>query len=245
MVDLNTLSLEQMTDANAARLFGRSQPGKYEKVIYYRSPQVTMRGEPYVQAGWIHRSDSQDSKQLQMMRKGWMPLEQFGGSFRSEDPWGPILAHPDGPRQFPLTQIMEYRWYDPTHLRHDWPSMPPGLSPQRVFPQLREAMVSGELVVKEYGCPNCHNRSFVMPAALYTHLNVHHDYSPEMIFELGQAMGIDFSVHLRARAVKSFEIEDIPENEPSRGAAFEDVPIVRITAPAVRQRAMRESPSDE
>ena len=194
-------------DPGAGRLFNVLDPGKWEKVIYYRSPEFIFNGEPYEQANWICWGDSQNLKLADMVRRGFQPLEQFGKIASSEDPWRAILSHPRGPALFPLDQILAYRWYRLEALRHDWPSIPAGMTPGRLFPQLREAQVT------EFGCPNCRNRVFLEPRGLFQHMHVHHNYKPEDIFAWGKQMGVDFSDKLKERAVRTLTFEAGPEPE--------------------------------
>jgi hypothetical protein len=171
---------------------------------------VQHTGEPHLQAGWISTGDSSDTAAIGKMRAGWVPLEQFGSSgHESKNRWHNILSRPEGRAQFPVSQILAYRWYRVANLRHDWPSLPAEYQEDRqiirLFPQLKG------IKIQEFGCPNCTNRVFGEPKGLYQHLHVHHDMDPEDIFAWGKQMGIDFGDRLRDRAVVTVTFDDIPD----------------------------------
>lgn len=194
-------------DAHTAARLTRGRfgvnPDKEEIVIYYRKPDYLKNGEPNVEAGWITRADSQQMKQATfVLNKGWTPLPQYGRVEDSNDPWAPILATAAGRQEFPLEQILTYRWYDARKLRQQWPSMPPGVRPEQLFPQLR----GRELQL--YPCPECFNQDFLVPSALAHHLRIHHAYDRTEIIALGKDMGIDFSREFRARKLDSITFDD-------------------------------------
>lgn len=215
-------------DGGAARIFAAVNQSKWEQVIYYRCPPVIKHtGERHEQAGWIICGDSQSPKLADNVMRGYIPLSEFGFVKDSRNMWGPILSHPDGPRQFPLDQIIAYRWYHVDDLRRQWPGLPARYQRDqdlaRLFPQLRDP----DLKIKEYGCPNCRNRKFLEPRGLFQHLHNHHDFKTEDIFAWGEKMGIDFGDMLRDRAMTevTFDpVDDTPEEEPEyAGFTVEDV----------------------
>lgn len=191
--------------------------GRWEQVIYYRTPQKNFHGEDHAHAGWIEVGDAQALKLSGRAELGYMPLKQFGAVDKQKDgsQWHAILSHPDGPRQFPVSQILQYRWYNGDSLRHDWPQVPAwairpdGRVSTRFFPQLKG------LQLEELPCPNCHGRTFLEPNGLFQHMVVHHDLEPVAILALGDRMGIDFTRRIKERAIVKIDYgEDEPEPEP-------------------------------
>lgn len=165
-----------------------------ERVIYYRKAN-----------GWITWGDSQSSKQIDYIARGWQPLTQFGQitgttynrqtGEHDPDPasvWGPILRHRDGPGQFPLQQILTYRWYKKPPVR--------GVR----FPQLEGVEVT------EYQCPECDDREYHDVSHLARHLRNQHDYDRLEINQLGKDLGIDFNrqVEHGGRKVYSYEADE-------------------------------------
>lgn len=166
-----------------------------EKVIYYRRKN-----------GWITWGDTQASKQMTMIAKGNQPLPQFHHIMYSEDLWGPILRHPEGPALFPVEQVLTYRWYRKDMLPDLRPIVPQGrdlvrsgAQPKVSFPQL-----AGVKIV-EFPCPEPCNRSFHSPLHLGGHLRVMHGYDRSEILKYGEAMGIDFSKVPGGKAIVEYD----------------------------------------
>lgn len=166
---------------------------KYEKCMYYRHPQVWSPDSPQEQrnprAGWIVFAGNNRDRMADMMERGFQPLRKFGlaaknaswskeaqGTPDQYGPWGAILSHADGPRQFPLSQILAHRWYDPRYCPV------PGV----VWPQL-----AGQEIV-EYSCPDCTDRTFPLALHLARHLRTQHDWTVDDLVKFGEAMGLDF-----------------------------------------------------
>ena len=205
---------------------------KEESVIYYRKPAVNpVTGEVPVDASWVTFSDSQDPKQLKLIRnKGFEPLDRYGRIEDSSCPWAVILSSPDGRREFPVDQIVTFRWYEPTGLRRAWPGLPRevvGLAQiVRLFPQL-----AGQNI-EEFPCPECHNKTFLKPSGLAHHLRIHHEYDRVEIIAVGKEMGLDFSREFRVRRPQTITFEGSPEEaEPE-----ENAPEVTIERRVVRGR---------
>lgn len=200
-----------------------------EDVIYYRKPEKTPDGKPHSEPGWITWSDSQAGKQLELWKKGWSPLNAYGsirpkkrddapdGPYDLYGPWGPILAHPTGPREFPVEQILTYRWYDAERCPV------PGVR----FPQLRQWLAEGN-EISEYGCPECNTAVYSKPIFLARHLRVSHSYDRAEIIALGRELGVDFSKELvrRGSGKITYDYEDAPVTH-SVDPADEPVPVVR------------------
>lgn len=204
-----------------------------EAVIYYRKPLMA-NGKPHSEAGWICWSDSQAGKQLDLWKKGWQPLNKYGeirvkksenqpdGPFDRYGPWGPILCHPDGPGEFPVDQILTFRWYDPERCP----------VPSARFPQLREWLAEGH-EIDEYDCPECTLARYAKPVYLARHLRIAHNYERHEIIALGKEMNVDFSKELvrNGRVRRTYNLEDLPEpvqlTEPEPQA--EPIVVKRIT----------------
>src|SRR3990167_7081170 len=106
--------------------------------------------------------------------------------FDNEWIWGAILRHPDGPAEFPLDQIMAFRWYEPAQcpLR--------GVNPVELFPQLRAHNV------KIHRCPQCARTfaavdGFGAAEPFANHLRIMHEYDMVNILNFGERIGIDFT----------------------------------------------------
>jgi hypothetical protein len=192
--------------------------GKEEPVIYYRRKN-----------GWITNGATQPTAQLGMIRKGAMPLPQYGRITDSEDFWGPILRHPDGPAEFPVEQVLAYRWY-----RRDMlPDLRPfvmqgrekvrqGGQPKVVFPQLKG------ITITEFPCPEC-TRAFHSPLHLGSHLRVMHGYDRSEVLKYGEAMHIDFSKVPGGKEVVSYEFGE-DESKEVIADAEEDFSLVSVSA---------------
>ena len=118
---------------------GQGQKGAGDQVIYYR------KANKGLEAGWITCGDSlSGTKYRNFTQRGFQPLEKYGtvnnvqrdlrrfGSksspvapeFGEGNPlrnelyrWEQILTHPDGPAEFPVAQLIAYRWYRLHHRR--------------------------------------------------------------------------------------------------------------------------------
>jgi hypothetical protein len=193
-----------------------------ERVMYYRSPRTRVDGSPYVQASWIVWGDTSDQAQLQKLRRGFIPLEQFGlieSKQRSEDPdgayelygpWGAILSSAAGVREFPRDQILAYHWYDEQRLRASLHgNLPPTL-------EVRDGIVKWPQLqgdqIKIYVCPECANQRYNLAVHLARHLRVWHDYDRQDVLTFCQENGIDLNDHVsgHGRVVKDFIFESTP-----------------------------------
>lgn len=186
---------------------GTPQTGAGDQIIYYRRPA---KGN---NAGWITWGDSlSGSKYRDYSKRGFQPLEQYGSintvqrdlrafgtkslpvapefsglepeAHRARYVWEQILTHPDGPAEFPIDQIVTYRWYRPENVP----------VPDVVFPQLKG------LKIREYNCPErCGRSPFVDidgiggTSALSNHLRISHQWDRVNIMSYGERVGIDFN----------------------------------------------------
>ena len=206
--DLDPVLTEQVFAVNRKRT---------EVVIYYRHPerwpdQRNPRGRKNDRAGWITWGDSQPEKRLSMLARGFEPLnlrDRSGAPVRLWDadpafdrygPWGPILVHPLGPQQFPVSQLLSMRWYDPDQCP----------VPGTRFPQLAEWVRNGGSIT-EYVCPECNDRTFAKPEHLARHLRNTHTYTREDIVALGKEMGVDFTRELAGSGTIRRTYELAPE----------------------------------
>ncbi len=195
-----------MSEYNAGHTQGR---GLGDAVYYARRPFFTRDGDEANNAGWITWVDTlSGTKTRDYEYRGFSILRKYGplndedrlnealkqGSregwtkrqFDNEWIWGRILRHPDGPAEFPLDQIMTFRWYDPQHipLRER--------KPVELFPQLRGHKV------KIHRCPQC-SRTFAevdgfgAAEGFANHLRIMHEYDMINILNFGTRIGIDFT----------------------------------------------------
>ena len=201
-----------------------------ERVIYYRHPQVWKDGTENKQAGWIVWAGSNPNLQLDMISRGFEPLNWLGrvqtvhqddapaDSPDSYGPWGPILLNPKGRALIPVSQLLTYRWYDPKRLpRSSNPDSTPLAQRGVTFPQLAGVKIT------EYACPECSDRQFAQPLFLARHLRIAHSYDRNDLVALGKELGVNFAREA-ARAgtqVRTYEMPAAPEPEPEPAPAFE------------------------
>jgi hypothetical protein len=211
-VALDPVSMERLFRTNRAR---------DEKVIYYRAPEMTVRGLPYPNPKWISWADSQPAKRLALMARGFTPLPQFGRIIETDaEAWVLILKHPQGPAQFPTSQVITFRWYRPEYL-------PGSLQGARIrFPQLIADARDG-LTIKEYFCPECTNRWFFEPYHLARHLTNGHGYDRASIIALGKELGIDFmkTIFRLVEPVNVYGLETEAAPEPELMLDPDDMPL--------------------
>lgn len=204
--------------------------GQGDQIIYYRRPR---KGE---NAGWITYGDSlSGSKYRDFVRRGFEPLEKYGyintyardraafgdgktapaeaGWTTERYIWEQILSHPDGPAEFPVEQLLTFRWYRPENVPV------PGVS----FPQLKGVKV------KEFRCPErCGRAPFVDvdgaggARALANHLRITHGWDIPSLMAYGERIGVDFT----AADVVEMTVQEYTPPEPRRRRAEE--PIVEV-----------------
>ena len=211
---------------SAARQMFQGNRRRSERVCYYRTPQRRTDGSKHLQAGWITWGDTQDSIKLGKIMRGYIPLEQpFGyirAKLRDEDPdapfetyghWGPLLAHPDGPREMPKEQVLAYHWYDANRLRASLrgqiPATLKGKGNMVLWPQLAGADL------RIFACPECSDWRSLEAIFLARHLRVWHDYDRADIIAFGTQYGIDFATEINreGRVIQTFAFEDVPAEE--------------------------------
>lgn len=227
-----TMTLSSAEDEaliSAARQMFQGNRRRSERVCYYRTPQHKPDGGVHLQAGWITWGDTQDSIRMGKILRGYLPLDRYGyirAKVREEDPdgpfeiyghWGPLLAHPDGVREFPASQILAYHWYDANRLRTSLRgNIPPTLRTKRMqdgremvlWPQL-----AGE-ALRIFACPECTDWRSLEAVFLARHLRVWHDYDRADIIAFGQQYGIDFATEINreGRVIRTFAFEDAEED---------------------------------
>ena len=163
--------------------------GKFETYIYARRPDK----EP--DARWIvtlARTSLED-----YMIRGFEPLWKYGRPNRKGDAnkWVAILSHPDGAKEFPVEQVMQFRWY------RDEDNPLPGTK----YPQLVGHKV------KEYKCPECRR---IFPAFdglggiedLGRHLKIIHSWDRASLVRYGEKVGIDFDA-IYSNIEKTYEFD--------------------------------------
>lgn len=152
--------------------------------IYWRRPAVHTDGTPDAEPGWIFTASNDAFRLMESFAVGWTPLLKYGRVKGVADgvasKWFQILSHPDGPAEFPIEQILTYRWYDRQRCLRDT-----GVANVR-FPQLAGTPVT------EYDCPECNNRQYAKPVHLARHLTNDHNYDRANIIALGEQLGISF-----------------------------------------------------
>lgn len=197
----------------------RSGAADGDEIIYYRKPDKGL------EANWITYGDSASGTKLRdKERLGFQPLWKYGlinsqqndlrafgdksHSAESEYDtnqyiWGNILSHPEGPAEFPVDQLIAFRW----HIPQNCPV------PEAYFPQLVGKKIT------QYTCPErCGRPPFVAVdgfggiSTLRSHLRVMHDWSQVELQAYGERVGIDFT----KADVAEFSVQDV-----SYGAATE------------------------
>lgn len=225
----------------AARLIG-SQKSKYMEVIYAKRP-TTYPGTdtPFPDAGYVTLvdNDQQTGAIWRKIASGWHVLEKYGKVRFYPDEggsrWDQILRAPGGPAEFPIAQIMEFGWYDPSRV--------PVAGVK--FPQLR-----GE-TIRVLPCPECPSRRFLKPIHLAQHCRGAHNYDRQDIKALGDQLGIDFVKEMfngRKREY-TFDYADEPEAvaEPVIPPDYEVETVAiapRSTAPAPKPRTEKQLAND-
>lgn len=198
-----------------ARLLGGGQGrGKVsERVMYYRKPP---RG---AEAGWIVVNGTNPERQQGLFMKGFVPLQQYGfvnpqdvvipdhlaemdeALLRSYRTWSKILLAPGGAEEFPVDQLVSYRWYDP--------SVCPIRSAR--FPQL-----VGVTITRVW-CEECSAVYYHKPTHLARHLRTVHQYDRADVRAYGEQYGITFARDLgevrRGPEVVAYALPPDPDEE--------------------------------
>jgi hypothetical protein len=197
-----------------ARLLGGGQGrGKVsERCVYYRKPS---RG---AEAGWIVINGTNAERQQGLFAKGFVPLQQYGfvspqdialpygaryedeGQARSYRAWSTILLAPGGPEEFPVDQLIAYRWYDPEVCP----------VPTARFPQL-----VGVTITRVW-CEECSTVYYHKPTHLARHLRTVHQYDRADVRAYGEQYGINFQRDMGdvKRGPETVAYEMPPEPEP-------------------------------
>lgn len=199
--------------------FNDTNPGSGDQVIYYRKPNKG--GQPR----WITHNDSASGTKLRdFIHRGFEPLMKygvinsahreiraFGAKGSPADPtmtkeryvWEGILSHPDGPAEFPLSQVIAFRWYRPENCP----------VPEAYFPQLEGKKV------KEYTCPErCGRPPFVSVdgaggvTPMRKHLRIMHDWTQVELEAYGKRVGIDWD----KADIEDLAIREIEFGSPSQ-----------------------------
>lgn len=200
-----------------ARLLGGGQGrGKVsERCMYYKKP---FRG---TEAGWIVVNGTNAERQAGLFRKGFVPLEAYGfvspqdvvvppwlldrdeSFLQSYRTWSTILTAPGGPDEFPVDQLVSYRWYDPDVCP----------VPSARFPQLVGVSIT------RVWCEECTTVYYHKPTHLARHLRTVHQYDRADVRAYGEQYGINFSRDLgdtkrTALEAVTYELPPEPEAEP-------------------------------
>ena len=191
------------------------QGSKFEKHMYFRRPAT---GE---NPGWIVFAGTNLDRQNDLMRRGFTRMDKYGtiedmevqlrraGRIHPEaqiDPWYPILMHPDGPREFPVEQVLQLRWYKAEHCPVEGTK----------FPQI------GAHSVREYQCPECK----VLPFAaidgmggiepLGRHLRIQHGWDRASLVKYGERINIDFdAIYSAIKVDYAFDGAPVKERKAS------------------------------
>jgi hypothetical protein len=161
-----------------ARTLGQGKGKVSERCMYYRKPP---RG---LEAGWVVVQGTNAERQQGLFMKGFVPLQHYGfvnpQVIEPPDPeadtaqayrtWAPILTRPGGPEEFPVSQLIEYRWYDPRRCPV------PGVR----FPQLEGASLT------KFWCPECETVYYHKAIHLARHLRSAHEWDRAEIGAYGK-----------------------------------------------------------
>lgn len=163
---------------------------KFDRAVYFRRPNVGQYANWLTTGSYTHR-EAKEARGFEYLRKyGFIPhvdpvlRDDDGNPVPLRDKWYPILAHPDGPAEFPLSQIVTYRWY----IAEECPN------PDARFPQL------GGHKVTHYPCPECDRPPFFALDGLggvehlARHLRLMHDWDRPSLMKYGEKVGLDFDV---------------------------------------------------
>ena len=178
-------------------------PMRAKGAVYYRKPN-----------GWITWGGYDDALKS-FTDRGFQAMPQYGRvtaffdeNRKEPDPagvWGPIMRHPDGPAEFPVSQIVELRWYKECPV------------PGTTFPQLKG------IKVKEYPCPQCRRAPFMSATdedgnsvsesdgivGLGTHLQVGHKWDITTLNAYGERANINFQDRVgHAASVKELTFDE-------------------------------------
>lgn len=202
-------------------------PSLYPEIVERATPPAKGEHSYYRRKsdGWILTAGAWQSMKADMEFKGLEYLPKYGvftygtpwGDTNKDrtgrdfnvlsEPWRLIFQTPGGADEFPVSQIIAYRW----HIR------PP-------YREVKFTQLQG-LEVFDYFCPECENGIFSAVdqqdamEQLRTHLtsrtNESHSYRPEDLRALGAELGIDFFAPRRRRGARvappAFESEPQPE----------------------------------
>lgn len=189
-----------------AKLLGGGQGrGKVsERCMYYRKPP---RG---IEAGWIVVNGTNPERQAGLFMKGFVPLQEYGfvspqdvdhpdPSYRT---WAQILTAPGGPDEFPVEQLIAYRWYDPA------------ICP---VPSARFTQLVDVKIVRIW-CEECTTVYYHKPTHLARHLRTIHSYDRADVRAYGEQYGINFARELdgptRSIEAVTYDLPPEPEEAP-------------------------------
>lgn len=217
MVSAEHVRLAKMLGAGQAR-------GKVsERSMYYKKPPTGN------EAGWIVVMGTNPERQANLFMKGFVPLHQYGfvspQDVDHEDPsyrqWSQILLAPGGADEFPVEQLVAYRWYDPTICP----------VPSARFEQLVDVKI------ERIWCPECSDVYYHKANHLARHLRTVHKYERTEILAVGQELGISFAKEITSgRApVEQVGYALPPEPEP-------ELPLPQIEMDDTRPRGRGRPP---
>jgi hypothetical protein len=174
-----------------------------ERCMYYRKPLGGAEG------GWIVVNGTNPERQQGLFQAGIVPLHEYGfvdpQAVDHPDPsyrvWSKLLLAPGGPEELPVSQLIEYRWYDPDICP----------VPQARFPQL-----VGVTITRVW-CEECSTVYYHKPTHLARHLRAIHHYDRADVRAYGEQYGIVFARDLdearRGPESVSYEMPPEPEEE--------------------------------
>jgi len=203
-----------MPTINPVKAPKRSKPSKFEKHGYYRKPD---RGD---EANWITVKGIKHGKRERLEdHKGFTYLREYGEMPDGHtNQWEWILTHEGGPEEFPASQILTYRWYNPEDIptRCDWEGKDEEPCPYML--KLQEGVTFPQLTghkVEELSCPECDRPPFAVIdgvggiGPLARHLSIMHDWDADRMTKYGKKVGIDFDLaYASERKPKTFDFGD-------------------------------------
>lgn len=222
---VNTPELLDMTEVGARMMdIFRTSGSGAEKMCYYKTPVGHKEGK---ESRWVVWSHTQPSVQLMRINAGFIPLPKYGeanpsGALDGPDCWNAILSHPNGPSEFPASQVQAFHWYDKRYL-------PPKFQEKGlVFPQFERYLADLGGDIDEYHCPNCNTTPFFDGWSLAQHCTNRHNFTPEMIHQLaesherktGQQISLTrpIATSLNIHRIHQPEVEVVEESVPTTAA---------------------------
>lgn len=217
-----------------ARMLGQAKGKISERAMYYRKPPGGVEG------GWIIVAGTNPERQQGLFMKGIVPLQRYGfvdpQSARGPDgethpdpsyrQWAKLLLAPGGAGEFPVDQLVAYRWYDPAICP----------VPTARFPQLEGIQVT------KFWCPECDDVYYHKATHLGRHLRIIHEYDRAEIIAYGHEAGISFAKELIGgrQAVEAVAYVMPPEPEPPEPLPVIESEDIRAASPRRGRRSTQD-----